>query len=69
MDLLFIFQVVLPEVAALLNKLGLSIGLFAKDVTDFFYNIIRQTMGVRETEQDQVNSTKQIDKYKGFSFE
>ena len=69
MDLLFIFQVILPEVAALLNKLGLSVSILTKDVTDFFSNVILQTMEVRKTEQDQVNSIKQIDNYKGYNFE
>ena len=67
--ILLFCQVFLPEVAALLNKLGFSIGVFAKDITDFFFNIIRQTMDLRKTEQDQVKSIKQIDKYKGYIFQ
>ena len=53
----FLLQVFVPEVTVVLKKLGISIGIFSKDTVEFFYGIIRQTMGMRKTEQDQVTFT------------
>ena len=54
------FVVFFPKLGTVLQKLGINVDFFPKDIQDFFENVTRQTINMRKSDQDQV-------KYQWFS--